>query len=316
VTGGATGEPGRRSLAAAQAGFVRALVAGGEVPDGFDPERLRATAVSLRRKRAREVARAWPALAAAMADAWTSRFVAYADGRPPPAGGALADGLAFADALAGAGELPAAARTERLAARARLVGRPGGYLPRRGPFVGAAVEPDPRRLAVLVRAPLLGERWLLVPLPGGRHELAVPAGGRHMSVDDVSSVPTHEALRGAPRHGREEIVRQPTYFVLAALLDGPLHGYGIIQAAERLSGGQVRLSTGTLYGALDRLGGEGLVAADGEEVVDGRARRYYRLTDAGRRALAQEAARMRRDARVVTERLRRPGEGRLLGGHP
>jgi PadR family transcriptional regulator PadR len=111
-------------------------------------------------------------------------------------------------------------------------------------------------------------------------------------------------------------MRQPTYFVLAALLDGPLHGYGIIQAAKRLSGGRVRLSTGTLYGALDRLGREGMVTADGEEVVDGRVRRYYRLTDPGRRALAQEAALMQRDARVVTDRLGGLGEARLLGGHP
>ena len=49
-------------------------------------------------------------------------------------------------------------------------------------------------------------------------------------------------------------VRRSTYFVLAALLDGPLHGYAIIGRAAELSGGDVRLSTGTLFGALDRLG--------------------------------------------------------------
>ena len=47
-------------------------------------------------------------------------------------------------------------------------------------------------------------------------------------------------------------IRRSTYFVLAALLDGPLHGYAIIGRAAELSGGEVRLSTGTLFGALDR----------------------------------------------------------------
>jgi len=54
-------------------------------------------------------------------------------------------------------------------------------------------------------------------------------------------------------------MRDPTYFVLAALLAGPLHGYAIIKRAGELSGGRVRLATGTLYTALDRLTAEGHV---------------------------------------------------------
>ena len=46
---------------------------------------------------------------------------------------------------------------------------------------------------------------------------------------------------------------EATYYVLAALLDERLHGYGIIKKASALSGGSVTLTTGTLYGALDRL---------------------------------------------------------------
>jgi DNA-binding PadR family transcriptional regulator len=53
-------------------------------------------------------------------------------------------------------------------------------------------------------------------------------------------------------------MREPAYFVLASLLDGPLHGYAIIQRTEQLSGGRVRLATGTLYTALDRLTVDGL----------------------------------------------------------
>ncbi|MGA9762054.1 MAG: PadR family transcriptional regulator [Gaiellaceae bacterium] len=94
-------------------------------------------------------------------------------------------------------------------------------------------------------------------------------------------------------------MRAPTYFTLAALLDGPLHGYGIIKRAEQLSEGAVQMTAGTLYGALDRLNREGLVIEQGQEIVAGRARRYYRLTDEGRSALDIEAERMSKAAAVV-----------------
>jgi len=102
-------------------------------------------------------------------------------------------------------------------------------------------------------------------------------------------------------------LREPTYFVLASLLDGPLHGYGVIKRAAELSDGRVRIRAGTLYGALDRLIAEGLVAFNGEEVVDGRLRRYYRLTSAGEAALLAEADRLRQAADIVETR----GPGRL-----
>jgi DNA-binding PadR family transcriptional regulator len=65
----------------------------------------------------------------------------------------------------------------------------------------------------------------------------------------------------------------------------------------------VRLTAGTLYSAIDRLLGQGLIVADGEEVVEGRARRYYRLTDSGRQALRAEAARLADAAEVVVSRI-------------
>jgi PadR family transcriptional regulator, regulatory protein PadR len=95
-------------------------------------------------------------------------------------------------------------------------------------------------------------------------------------------------------------MREPTYFVLASLLAGPLHGYAIIKRAAALSGGRVSLATGTLYTALDRLTSEGLVEQMGEEVVSGRTRRSYALTEAGASAVRAEAMRMADAARVVT----------------
>jgi PadR family transcriptional regulator PadR len=92
---------------------------------------------------------------------------------------------------------------------------------------------------------------------------------------------------------------EPSYFVLAALMNGPLHGYAIIKAAPDLSGGRFTLAVGTLYSVLDRLTREEYVMVTGEEIVNGRARRYFALTDAGRAALQYEADRMAQAARVV-----------------
>jgi PadR family transcriptional regulator len=98
-------------------------------------------------------------------------------------------------------------------------------------------------------------------------------------------------------------MREPTYFTLAALLDGPLHGYAIAKRAETVSDGRVRLTAGTLYSALDRLLSQGLIEVEGEEVVDGRARRYYRLTPSGRHALQAEAERLAEAAAIVVSRM-------------
>jgi PadR family transcriptional regulator PadR len=95
-------------------------------------------------------------------------------------------------------------------------------------------------------------------------------------------------------------MREPTFFVLASLQNGPLHGYALIKRAEELSDGRVRLPTGTLYTALDRLSGEGYVELVHEETVNGRIRRSYGLTGAGSAALMAEADRLAAAARLVT----------------
>ncbi|SEG37106.1 DNA-binding transcriptional regulator, PadR family [Nonomuraea solani] len=102
-------------------------------------------------------------------------------------------------------------------------------------------------------------------------------------------------------------MQEPTFLILTALAGGPQHGYGIITDVLRISGERVRLRAGTLYAALDRLEGDGLVAPEGEEIVDGRARRYYRLTPAGTARLAAEAERLRHNVETATGRLSRLG---------
>ena len=108
-------------------------------------------------------------------------------------------------------------------------------------------------------------------------------------------------------------LREPAFLILAALAAGPRHGYGIIQEVAVLSDGRLALRPGTLYGALDRLADEGLIEPDRDEVVDGRLRRYYRITEPGTGMLAAEAERMRRIADAAQRQIaegRRAGRGR------
>ncbi len=140
-------------------------------------------------------------------------------------------------------------------------------------------------------------------LSGAARRTFLMDDGRPAEVEEVMAevgVPGSRTNQGGRASSRS--FREPSYFVLASLLDGPQHGYGIIKAADRLSHGEVRLAPGTLYGALDRLSASGLIESDGEEVVAGRARHYYRLTPTGRDLLVAEANRMALAANAVLGR--------------
>jgi DNA-binding PadR family transcriptional regulator len=103
-------------------------------------------------------------------------------------------------------------------------------------------------------------------------------------------------------------LQEPTFLILTALAAGAQHGYGIMSDVGKISDGRVKLRAGTLYAALDRLDAENLIEADREEIVDGRLRRYYRLTGAGARRLAAEVERLQAQTAVAARRLD------LLGG--
>lgn len=102
-------------------------------------------------------------------------------------------------------------------------------------------------------------------------------------------------------------MQEATFLILTALAAGNQHGYGILTDVREISGGRVQLRAGTLYTALDRLRADGLVEADREEIVEGRLRRYYRLTPSGSDLLAEEAARMQANAQAALARLRPAG---------
>jgi DNA-binding PadR family transcriptional regulator len=80
------------------------------------------------------------------------------------------------------------------------------------------------------------------------------------------------------------------FYVLVALADGQTHGYAILKDVEALTNGSVRLSTGTLYGIIKRLLGDGLIREAGS--ADDERRRSYEMTAFGRDVARAEAARL------------------------
>lgn len=86
--------------------------------------------------------------------------------------------------------------------------------------------------------------------------------------------------------------------LLSVLEPGPLHGYAIITAVQRRSGGALTLRTGTIYPALNRLERLGLLRSSWESTGE-RRRRCYELTDPGRRFLASERSAWREFATVI-----------------
>jgi DNA-binding PadR family transcriptional regulator len=94
--------------------------------------------------------------------------------------------------------------------------------------------------------------------------------------------------------------------ILLALANEERHGYGIMKEVEDRSGGEVRLGPGTLYGAIKRMLFEGLIEESDERPdpeLDDQRRRYYQITDFGRRVAGAEAERLQ--ALVNTARARK-----------
>jgi DNA-binding PadR family transcriptional regulator len=109
---------------------------------------------------------------------------------------------------------------------------------------------------------------------------------RHVVRMDMQALPLSEAV----------------FLVLLSLAEQPRHGYSILKDVEHMSGGRVVLSTGTLYGALQRLLSRGW--SERFETEDtSRDKRAYRLTTKGKRNLQAEHERVRHLARLATVRI-------------
>lgn len=83
----------------------------------------------------------------------------------------------------------------------------------------------------------------------------------------------------------KELIKGTLRTVLLRLLDqeGRLYGYQMTKLVDTRTAGQYKLTEGSLYPALHKLVKEGLLETE-TETVNGRARRYYRITEAGRAA--------------------------------
>lgn len=97
---------------------------------------------------------------------------------------------------------------------------------------------------------------------------------------------------------------ETTFFILVSLDGEPRHGYAIMKDVQALSEGRVKLSTGTLYGAIRRLLADGWITRVEipEEEMTGRERKSYTLTRRGHRILAAETQRLRGLVEIATWR--------------
>lgn len=93
---------------------------------------------------------------------------------------------------------------------------------------------------------------------------------------------------------KSEPMSESYYYILLCLAKGANHGYGIMQMTEQLTGGDVTIGSGTMYGATGNMMKKGWI----REILSGgpglERRRLYQLTDAGREVLDAEIARLRR----------------------
>jgi DNA-binding PadR family transcriptional regulator len=112
----------------------------------------------------------------------------------------------------------------------------------------------------------------------------------------------HGVIRHNEQPRNAEPLTEAVLLILLSLAEQPRHGYSILKDVEEMSSGQVVLSTGTLYGALRRLLGDGWIERFEEEDAS-RDRHAYRLTANGRKSLQVEIARMKYLTRLAALRM-------------
>ncbi len=95
------------------------------------------------------------------------------------------------------------------------------------------------------------------------------------------------------------------FHILLALADQERHGYAIMQEIAVVTGGRFQMGPGTLYGSIKRMIAAKLIEESDERpdlVLDDERRRYYRLTDFGRRVAAAEAQRLTTLVRIAQQK--------------
>jgi DNA-binding PadR family transcriptional regulator len=97
-------------------------------------------------------------------------------------------------------------------------------------------------------------------------------------------------------------LQEPTLYILLSLRGGEKHGYAILKDVTELSDRRVRLSTGTLYGALYRLLDQGLIEQV-ESKNGSRGKKAYRLTRSGLEVFDAEISRIKRLLFAVSKKV-------------
>ncbi|MBR1757980.1 MAG: helix-turn-helix transcriptional regulator [Lachnospiraceae bacterium] len=93
---------------------------------------------------------------------------------------------------------------------------------------------------------------------------------------------------------KSEPMSESYYYILLCLAKGATHGYGIMQMTKQLSGGDVVIGSGTMYGATSNMMKKGWIEEVMGEGEGLERRRMYQLTKEGRAALLEEIARLKR----------------------
>jgi DNA-binding PadR family transcriptional regulator len=99
-------------------------------------------------------------------------------------------------------------------------------------------------------------------------------------------------------------LREPTFLILLSLAPGPRHGYAILKEVESLSESRVKMSTGTLYGAIERLLEQDWIQRVDDPIPNdtNRERKAYKLTELGHKALNVEIERLGKLVSVARSR--------------
>ena len=92
---------------------------------------------------------------------------------------------------------------------------------------------------------------------------------------------------------QQTALTESTYYILLSLVS-PRHGYGIMQMTEKLSGGDVKIGSGTMYGATTNMIKKGWICEIMSDEPGTERKRLYNLTEAGREALRNEIERLKR----------------------
>ena len=101
----------------------------------------------------------------------------------------------------------------------------------------------------------------------------------------------------------------PCFHMLLALMEGERHGYALKREILRRTGGKLNLGSGALYGSISKMLDQGLIEESEERPdphLDDERRRYYRITQLGRRAAQAEAIRLRQLVRLAEDSLGLP----------